>query len=159
MWTIREPACRALRRLVNPAVALLVLVGAAAAIARADTAGLSPGPELAPVASLFERVRSDFPGHILTVELKRAATPLYRVKLLTDHGDVLLLGYDARTLHLESVAGHLAGGGQGTEGSSAGSDHGPDDDGHDGRDDDGRDDDGRDDDGHDGRDDDDDDDD
>ena len=105
MWMHPERTGRAARRLPVLAVLLYVAAGALS-VARADGVAAPQGQDVASVASLFERVHSTFPGRILTVELESSDPPAYEVKLLTARGNVLKLSYDARTLRLESVAGH-----------------------------------------------------
>lgn len=78
------------------------------AIGRALAAG-----EVQPLQPLLERIRAEFPGDVLTVELEheddRGRRWVYEVKLLTPTGDVLRLDYDAGTLELLSIKGRHRG--------------------------------------------------
>ena len=73
---------------------------AEAALARGDARS---------VHELLQRVRSKFPGSVLTVELEHEdegeAPWVYEVKLLTPEGDVLELAYDAASLELIGLEG------------------------------------------------------
>lgn len=61
--------------------------------------------EVAPLQALLARIREDFNGRILEVEIEQEWRPggriwVYEAKLLTPHGHVLKLDYDAKTLEL-----------------------------------------------------------
>jgi uncharacterized membrane protein YkoI len=65
--------------------------------------------EARPLEDLLQRVRSEFAGSVLKIELEHeddGEVPwLYEVKLLTPEGDVLELEYDAGTLELLGLEG------------------------------------------------------
>ncbi len=66
--------------------------------------------ELVPLEDVLARVRADFGGRVLKVEVetrrrKGAVVPVYELKILTATGNVLKLYYDARTLELLRVKG------------------------------------------------------
>ena len=73
---------------------------AEAALARGDAR---------PVDDLLQRVRANFTGRVLKIELEREdegeALWIYDVKLLTPDGNVLELDYDAATLELIALEG------------------------------------------------------
>lgn len=64
-----------------------------------------------PLEEVLRRVRQDFLGHVLKVDLERenhdgASEWAYEVKVFTPQGNVLKLVYDAKTLDLLEVKGH-----------------------------------------------------
>jgi len=75
---------------------------------KAAEAALARG-DARPVHELLQRVRSNFPGSVLKIELEReedGEVPwVYEVKLLTPRGDVLELDYDAASLELIGFEG------------------------------------------------------
>ena len=75
---------------------------------KAAEAALARG-DARPVDDLLQRVRANFPGRVLKVELDDESdgevTWIYEVKLLTPEGDVLELEYDAATLELIALEG------------------------------------------------------
>ncbi len=100
----------------------LIAIVLAAALAAGVLAGPAAGDDAEPVGGdhafvgvaslddLLARVRADFPGRILKVELEdeheRGEEALvYEVKVLTAEGRVLKLEYNARTLDLLKVKG------------------------------------------------------
>jgi uncharacterized membrane protein YkoI len=95
-------------------LAVAVTAGVLAGPAAGDDA--RPGGADHPVVGaqslddLLARVRADFPGRILEVELEDEdeggeEAPLYEVKVLTADGHVLKLEYDAITLDLLKAKG------------------------------------------------------
>lgn len=101
---------RALRWLLI--LGALAYAGAAGPVARADEAPIGDTAAAAPIGSLLERVRRDFEGDVLKVELEtedeiegRTERLVYEVKILTPRGRVLELIYDARNLELLEVEG------------------------------------------------------
>ena len=75
---------------------------------KAAEAALARG-DARPVHELLQRVGSRFAGSVLKIELEHedaGGVPwVYEVKLLTPHGDVLELAYDAATLELIGLEG------------------------------------------------------
>lgn len=103
------------RRLLAVLLALLLGLFAASAsraeeeddevIHRAIEAG-----EIMPLYQLFGRIRREFGGRVLKVELEHEshgeqATWVYEAKVLTSRGQVLELEYNAKTLELIEVEG------------------------------------------------------
>lgn len=68
--------------------------------------------EILPLGDLLARVKNDFRGEMLEVELEEADEPpfagrlIYEVTLLSPGGDVTELYYDARTGELLLARGH-----------------------------------------------------
>jgi uncharacterized membrane protein YkoI len=109
----RDPPPRVLDRFVV-AVALGLAVTAIAARADDDhheaRQAVAAG-EVVPLEQLLARIREDFGGRALKVELEREdddskAKWVYEAKVLTAEGSVLKLDYDAKTLELQSLKGH-----------------------------------------------------
>lgn len=92
------------------AVSLILTILALGPSARADEPGQDdyqapPADEVVPLHALLARIREDFNGRILEVELEQewrrgGRIWVYEAKLLTAHGHVLKLDYDAKTLEL-----------------------------------------------------------
>lgn len=66
--------------------------------------------EVVPLQQLFERIRRDFGGRVLKVELEQENHEdnlrwIYEAKILTTNGHVLELYYDAQALELLDVEG------------------------------------------------------
>ena len=76
--------------------------------ADSDEAGPPPA-DVQPLDRLLARLRAEFPGRVLKVELEYedddGAGWIYEIKLLTPQGHVLKLDYDARTLELRELKG------------------------------------------------------
>jgi uncharacterized membrane protein YkoI len=67
--------------------------------------------DIVPLEHLIARIREDFGGRVLKVELEREddetkARWVYEAKVLTAEGSVLKLDYDAKTLELLKMKGH-----------------------------------------------------
>ena len=109
----RNPSTRLLRRLL---VAATIGLAITAFAARADDEhhearqAVASG-DVAPLERLLARIREEFGGQVLKVELEREddeakATWVYEAKVLTAEGSVLKLDYDAKTLELLKMKGH-----------------------------------------------------
>ena len=62
--------------------------------------------EVATMEELLAKVRTDFPGHILEVELENegdGTSWVYEVKILHDNGSVAEIDYDAKSLTILDV--------------------------------------------------------
>jgi uncharacterized membrane protein YkoI len=101
------------RRLAGLAASLLVALAPSAEAFgdeehEAAEAALARG-DARPVDDLLQRVRANFGGSVLKIELEHedegGAPWVYEVKLLTSEGDVLELEYDAATLELIVLQG------------------------------------------------------
>ena len=114
----RKPDCLAAfaRRLLAFAMTFVIVSTLAVAQTRADDddadleRALQAG-EIAPLNALLARVREDYAGRLLQVELEHedvdeGAGWVYEAKVLTPEGNVLKLEYDARSLELLEVRGH-----------------------------------------------------
>jgi uncharacterized membrane protein YkoI len=114
----REPfTCRPRRRLPF-AVLLVLFFGLSAAVtSRADEdeeheaiqQAIEAG-QIVPLRQLFGKIRREFQGRVLKVELERerhAGEPIwvYEAKILTPEGHVLELEYDAKSLELIEIEG------------------------------------------------------
>ena len=100
------------------ALALAIVIASSLQIARAaadeDDADLEralQAGEIAPLNELLARVREDFAGRLLQVELEHEDIEerpgwVYEAKVLTPEGNVLKLEYDAGSLELLEVKGH-----------------------------------------------------
>ncbi len=74
----------------------------------------APAAERASVQELIAKVRAEFPGEVLRLELEEDETPPhYEVRVLAADGHVLKLTYDASTLELLEVKGRCEGGDRG----------------------------------------------
>jgi uncharacterized membrane protein YkoI len=67
--------------------------------------------EIVPLEQLLARIRRDYGGRVLKVELEREdregeARWVYEAKVLTPEGNVLKLEYDATSMELLEVRGH-----------------------------------------------------
>ena len=66
--------------------------------------------DVAPLEQLLARIRRDFGGQVLKVELEREDGDdtewVYEAKVLTEAGSVLKLDYDAKSLELLKMKGH-----------------------------------------------------
>lgn len=102
------------RKLLGIVFAAAVAAGVLASPAAGEAAENGErDPALAGVAALDEllaRVRADFPGRVLEVEIededeRGEEPPVYEVKVLTQDGHVLKLEYDAITLELLELKG------------------------------------------------------
>ncbi len=92
------------------AFCLILTVSATTASARADDHGRDDDAapkagEVVPLEKLLTRIREDFNGHILEVEIEQEWRQggriwVYEAKLLTPKGHVLKLEYDAESLEL-----------------------------------------------------------
>lgn len=87
-----------------------VLAGPAAGDDEEPLGGHPGAVGVASFDDLLARVRADFPGRILEVELEDedeggAEAPVYEVKVLSADGHVLKLEYDAITLDLLEAKG------------------------------------------------------
>jgi uncharacterized membrane protein YkoI len=109
----RDPPTRVLNWFVV-AVALGLAVTALAARADDDhheaRQAVAAG-DIVPLEHLIARIREDFGGRVLKVELEREddetkARWVYEAKVLTAEGSVLKLDYDAKTLELLKMKGH-----------------------------------------------------
>jgi uncharacterized membrane protein YkoI len=109
----RGPPPHVLNRFVV-AVALGLAVTALAARADDDhheaRQAVAAG-DIVPLEHLIARIREDFGGRVLKVELEREddetkARWVYEAKVLTAEGSVLKLDYDAKTLELLKMKGH-----------------------------------------------------
>ena len=109
----RDPPSRVLNRFV---VAVAFGLAVTALAARADDdhhearQAVAAG-EVVPLEHLLARIREDFGGQVLKVELDREDDEskvgwVYEAKVLTSEGSVLKLDYDAKTLELLQMKGH-----------------------------------------------------
>ena len=98
-------------RLSSLAVALVLACGAAAR-ADADHAHARAASEVGQIVSLqaiVTRVRAEFTGSLVAVELEEDDAPwIYKVKLLTPAGAIVKLEYEARDGRLLRVKGRDA---------------------------------------------------
>ncbi len=103
------------RRLLTSALAILfaATLGIAPAAADEDESELEQAlqaGQIAPLNELLARIRGDFAGRLLQVELEQEEEEVprwvYEAKVLTPEGNVLKLEYDARSLELLEVKGH-----------------------------------------------------
>ena len=101
---------------------IAVLIAAASTLAtfglpaRADDARHDPrqpaeAGEIAPLEQLLARIRRDYGGRVLKVELEGGdregeARWVYEAKVLTPEGSVLKLEYDAASMELLEIRGH-----------------------------------------------------
>jgi uncharacterized membrane protein YkoI len=105
-------------RLVRTGAGVLVCLAVAAGLVTVSAgtsdhgrAGEGDGRgEVVPLQEVLERVHESFDGRILKVELGREGHEkekpwVYEIKVLTPHGRVLKLEYDARTAELLEVKG------------------------------------------------------
>lgn len=109
----RDPPTRVLDRFV---VAVVLGLAVTALAARADDdhhearQAIAAG-DVVPLEHLLARIREDFGGRVLKVELEREdddakAKWVYEAKVLTPEGSVLKLDYDAKSLELLHMKGH-----------------------------------------------------
>ncbi|MDX1431378.1 MAG: PepSY domain-containing protein [Gammaproteobacteria bacterium] len=107
----RPARIRECRRRVSPwrerlLVAFVLAALSAPLASRGDDDRAVRGAPVASVMQLLERVRRDYRGDVLELELEdEDGRPEYEVKLLTPQGNVLKLYYDARTLEVLEVEG------------------------------------------------------
>lgn len=107
------------RSLARPAVLMLLaaLAGPALGDERRDhemaREALAAG-QILPLRTVLERIRPDFPGEALEVELEeKSGLWVYKVKVLRADGGVSKLRLDARDASLLGVGGHRRGRGFG----------------------------------------------
>ena len=104
----KAPYGRSAIALLGWLAAMVLLLGSAVCMAHADDVYVPKAGEVAPLEELFARLRKNFQGRILKVELEREGADsawYYEVKLLTPEGHVLKIEYNARTLELRQVKG------------------------------------------------------
>ena len=95
------------------ALAVLIVSTLQLVQARADDADLEralQAGEIVPLNDLLARIRKDFAGRLLQVELEQEDIAegsgwVYEAKVLTPEGNVLKLEYDARSLELLEIRG------------------------------------------------------
>lgn len=61
--------------------------------------------QIRPLNEVLSVVQSRYPGRVMDVDLQKGPRWVYRVKLLTRGGDVMVVAVDARTTQILSVRG------------------------------------------------------
>lgn len=61
--------------------------------------------EIQPLNKVLHVVKSRHPGRVMDVDLQRGGHWVYRIKILTREGDVLIVEVDASTANIMSVRG------------------------------------------------------